>query len=58
MANHPTSRARGLKQNLKEHYAKVREEAQLQGLIPTTPEGAVRDEKVKPSTQTTQDNTY
>lgn len=57
MASHPTSKARGLKQNLKEHYAKVREEAQLQGLIPTTPEGAVRDEKVKPSTQTAQDTT-
>lgn len=57
MASHPTSKARNLKQNLKEHYAKVREEAQLHGVIPTTPEGAVRDERVKPSTQTAQDTT-
>lgn len=57
MASHPTNRSRNLKQNLKVMYAKVREDAQLYGVIPTTPEGAVRDEKVKPLAQGTQDTT-
>lgn len=30
---------------------RTREHAQLEGLIPTTPEGAVRDERVDPRTQ-------
>lgn len=44
MATHPTSKRRRQKQQLKERYAKVREDAQLADLIPTTPEGAVRNE--------------
>jgi len=39
------------RQKLKEKYAKTREEAQLAGLIPMTPEGAVRNEKVDPALQ-------
>lgn len=35
------------KQNVKERYSKLREEAQLLGLIPTVPGGAVRDEVAK-----------
>ena len=46
MASHPTSKRRRKKQELKERYAKVREDAQLADLIPTTPEGAVRCEVV------------
>lgn len=44
MASHPTSKRRRKKQELKARYAKVREDAQLEGLIHTTPEGAVRNE--------------
>ncbi len=57
MASHPTSKARNKKQVLKQTYAKVREDAQLHGVIPTTPEGAVRDEVVNPATQALQDTT-
>lgn len=57
MASHPTSKARNKKQVLKQTYAKAREEAQLHGVIPTTPEGAVRDEVVNPATQALQDTT-
>ncbi|MGH7172775.1 MAG: hypothetical protein ACRELF_07000 [Gemmataceae bacterium] len=32
------------RQRCKERYAKVREDAQLSGIIPTVPEGAVRNE--------------
>src|SRR3954453_15380832 len=32
------------RQRCKERYAKAREDAQLSGIIPTVPEGAVRDE--------------
>jgi hypothetical protein len=32
------------RQRCKEHYAKAREDAQLLGIIPTVPEGAVRNE--------------
>lgn len=42
--SHPTSKRRRQKQLLKEKYAKTREDAQLAGLIHTTPEGAVRNE--------------
>lgn len=41
----PTNARRGKKQKTKERYAKAREDAQLEGIIPTTPEGAVRDER-------------
>lgn len=43
----PTTARRNKDQKLREKYAKVREEAQLAGIIPTTPEGAVRDERAK-----------
>lgn len=42
----PSSKRRRQKQALKAKYAKVREDAQLADLIPTTPEGAVRNEVV------------
>jgi hypothetical protein len=32
------------RQRCKERYAKLREDAQLLGIVPTVPEGAVRDE--------------
>lgn len=41
----PTTSRRNARQKTKEKYAKAREDAQLQGLIPTTPEGAIRDER-------------
>jgi hypothetical protein len=44
--SNPTTRADNLKQKIKVKYAKAREDAQLAGIIPTTPEGAVRDERV------------
>ena len=46
MSKHPTNSRRGKRQKLKEQYSKLREEAQLAGLVHTTPEGAVRDEQV------------
>src|SRR5678815_336764 len=42
---------RKAKQSTKERYAKAREQAQIEGVIATTPEGAVRDERVDPATQ-------
>ncbi len=47
----PTTSRRAKKQKVRETYAKSREEAQLLGVIPTTPEGAVRNEVVPPSSQ-------
>lgn len=47
----PTSKRRHAKQNLKDRYAHAREDAQLSGLIPTTPEEALKSERVDPSTQ-------
>lgn len=47
----PTSKARARKQNTKDRYAHAREDAQLEGLIPTTPEEALKPEQVDPSTQ-------
>lgn len=41
----PTTSRRNKRQKTKAKYAKAREEAQLEGIIPTTPEGAVRDER-------------
>ncbi len=40
----PTSKRRAKRQKVKETYSKAREDAQLHDVIPTTPEGAVRDE--------------
>ncbi len=51
MASHNTSKRRNAKQKLKEKYSKTREEAQLAGIIVTTPEGAVRPEAVDPASQ-------
>ena len=51
---HPTKKHRDERQKLKELYAQTREEAQLQGLIPTEPVGAVRGEGVSASTQSEQ----
>lgn len=48
---HPTSKTRNRKKKVKATYAKAREEAQLMDVIPTEPAGAVRDERVNPSTQ-------
>lgn len=50
----PTTKARNAKQKLKDRYAHAREDAQLAGLIPTTPEEALKDERVPPSAQTEQ----
>lgn len=47
----PTSKDRARKQNTKDRYAHAREDAQLEGLIPTTPEEALKPERVDPSTQ-------
>lgn len=47
----PTSKRRNERQKLKQAYSKAREEAQLAGIIPTTPEGAVRPEQVNPNNQ-------
>lgn len=51
MASRPTNSRRNKRQKVKANYAKAREEAQLAGVIPTVPEGAVRDERVAPSVQ-------
>ncbi len=48
----PTTKAGNRKKKIKETYAKAREEAQLAGVIYTTPDGAVRDEVVPASAQT------
>ena len=39
------------RQRCEERYAKAREDAQLSRIIPTVPEGAVRDERVDPARQ-------
>lgn len=50
----PTSAQRNAKQSIKSRYARAREDAQLAGLIPTTPEGALKPERVSASAQTEQ----
>lgn len=52
--SHPTTKSRNRRQKIKAAYAKAREDAQLAGVIPTAPEGAVRDERVDPTTQSVQ----
>lgn len=47
----PTSKATHRKKKIKARYSKAREEAQLAGVIPTTPDGAVRPEQVNPVLQ-------
>lgn len=54
MASRPTTKRRKGKQKIKERYAKAREDAQLAGVIATSSEGAVRDERVNPATQGSQ----
>lgn len=54
MARHNTSKNRRQRQKLKANYSKAREDAQVYGLITTSPEGAVRDEKVNPASQSEQ----
>lgn len=57
MAKHRTNAKRNSRKKVKERYAKAREDAQTAGVIPTTPEGAVRPEVVDPVTQGEQDLT-
>jgi hypothetical protein len=47
----PTKPAAHRKKKIKARYSKAREDAQLAGVVPTTPDGAVRDERVDPATQ-------
>jgi len=49
--NHQTTSRRNRNKKIKASYAKAREDAQLAGVIPTEPVGAVRDERVDPRTQ-------
>lgn len=51
MGKHPTGKRRARKQKVKARYSKAREEAQICGVIPTLPEGAVRRERVDPLSQ-------
>ena len=47
----PTTAHRNNRKNVKDRYAHAREDAQLLGLIPTTPEDALKPEKVDPAQQ-------
>lgn len=47
----PTSKAKHRKKKVKVRYSKAREDAQLEGVIPTTPDGAVKPERVPSSVQ-------
>ena len=47
----PTSRKRNRKQKAQASFSKAREELQLMGVIETTPEGALRAERVDPTSQ-------
>lgn len=47
----PTTKRRNDRQKLREAYSTIREDAQLAGIIPTEPEGAIRDERVDPTSQ-------
>src|SRR5262245_24178721 len=42
------------RQKARKQYSKAREKAQLLDIIPTVPDGAIRDERVDPSTQSKQ----
>jgi hypothetical protein len=39
MSSHPTSKARRERQKIKRKYARLREDLQLSGDLPTTPDG-------------------
>src|SRR3954470_286655 len=54
MPRRTSGRLRKAKQKLRRHYTCDREDRQLSGEEPTTPLGAVRDERVDPSTQVSQ----
>lgn len=47
----PTNKRRNERQEIKRKYSHSREDAQLLGIIPTTPEGAIKSEVVDPATQ-------
>lgn len=47
----PTKPIVNKRQKIKEKYAKAREDAQLAGIINTTPDGAIKPERVDPATQ-------
>ncbi len=51
MPKHPTKKPTNDRKKVKARYQKAREDAQLVGLLPTVPDGAVRDERVNPATQ-------
>ena len=51
MGSKPTSRKRNRKQKAQASFSKAREELQLMGVIETTPEGALRAERVDPASQ-------
>lgn len=48
---------RKVRQRKTKRFSKLREDLQVAGVIDTTPEGAVRNEVVDPSSQSTQDTT-
>src|SRR5436190_1378655 len=50
MGRHPTSKARRKRQKIKRKYARFREDAQLAGEEPVLPAGAIKPERVDPST--------
>ena len=50
----PTKKKRSAPQRLKDRYAHAREDAQLAGIIPTTPEEALTSERVDPRLQSEQ----
>lgn len=50
----PTTSTRSKKQRIKDRYAHSREDAQLAGLIPTSPEESLKPERVDPSVQGSQ----
>ena len=51
MAKHPTGPRQNARKKAKKRYQSAREEVQLLDLIPTTPDGAVKPERVDPSSQ-------
>lgn len=54
MSSNPTSKKRAARQEARRKYAQARENAQIIGVLPTTPEGALKPEQVDPATQSEQ----